>query len=171
MHFDVDLQKCVACAACTVACMDQNDTDITNGERPLRYMYQMETKGNDGGWHVIYMSAACMHCSDCTAMIVCPKHCFSRDTETGFIQLNNTECIHCGRCVRACTFGAVQQYSDKSIHKCDGCIERVKFGLKPACIHACPTGALCLLPDDQKLQEEHSLFANPELLKKSKKWE
>ena len=102
MRFDVDLQKCVACAACTVACMDQNDTDIRRGELPLRYMYQLETQSDDGTWHVVYMSAACMHCPDCASMRVCPTKCFSRDETTGLVRLDTSECIRCGRCVQGC---------------------------------------------------------------------
>ena len=30
----------------------------------------------------------------------------------------------------------------EKVEKCNGCIERIKAGLQPACVHSCPTGAL-----------------------------
>ena len=36
--------------------------------------------------------------------------------------------------------------------KCDGCVERVKLGMKPACVKVCPFGALQLLPEEEYQQ-------------------
>ena len=171
MHFDVDLRKCVACAACTVACMDQNDIDIKNGEHPLRSMYQSESQADDGVWHVVYLSAACMHCADCVPMIRCPQGCFTRNGETGLVLLDTSACVRCGLCVHACSVSAVVRYQDGSIHKCDGCIERIKHGLKPACMHSCPTGALQLIGEKETIPELNSLYNHPEVMKNAQKWE
>lgn len=63
MIFDLDMDRCCACGACAVACMDQNDIEITE-EHPLRKVFAME--GTNG--HA-YISVACMHCEDA------PWHC------------------------------------------------------------------------------------------------
>ena len=34
--FDLDMDKCVACGACAIACMDQNDIKPDEGEKPFR---------------------------------------------------------------------------------------------------------------------------------------
>ena len=42
MIFDLDLDKCCACGACAIACMDQNDVEIEE-ESPLRRIFTVET--------------------------------------------------------------------------------------------------------------------------------
>ena len=37
-----DESKCVDCGACAVACMDQNDTNVTAGELPFRTTFTVE---------------------------------------------------------------------------------------------------------------------------------
>jgi len=33
--------------------------------------------------------------------------------------------------------------------KCDGCVERVKRGMQPACVKVCPFGALSLVSESE----------------------
>ena len=35
-YIDLDLEKCSACGACAVACMDQNDIDLAAGDSCYR---------------------------------------------------------------------------------------------------------------------------------------
>jgi len=46
----------------------------------------------------------------------------------------------------ACPFGAPKFAEDGKMAKCDFCHERMENGLKPACVLACPTGALDVGP-------------------------
>lgn len=169
MYLDLDIRKCVVCAACTVACMDQHDTDLKAGEMPLRAMYQFESQSADGAWHVTYLSASCMHCDECTAAAACRAGCFARDEQTGLMQLDSAQCLRCGACVKACPFHAVVRYADGRAHKCDGCMARVRAGMEPACVRSCPTGALQWR--GEPLAAEHSLRAQPQLMEKAERWE
>ena len=37
-----DSEKCSACGACALACMDQNDIDIPAGEQPFRNTFTLD---------------------------------------------------------------------------------------------------------------------------------
>ena len=68
-----DPERCCACHACSVACMDQNDTDVEAGELPLRRVFNEEL-----GCDVLdcaYLSAACAHCDDAPCVMACPVGC------------------------------------------------------------------------------------------------
>ena len=40
---DLDLEKCCACSACAIACMDQNDIDLQKAI-PFRFAFELEEK-------------------------------------------------------------------------------------------------------------------------------
>ena len=82
-YIDLDLEKCSACGACAVACMDQNDIDIQT-EIPFRHVFMADKNGIHGK-EPIYASLACMHCSDAPCVISCPVGCLSKDGDTGFM--------------------------------------------------------------------------------------
>ncbi len=160
---DLDIQKCSACGACAIACMDQNDLDMTGGASPFRVVSDLEEK--NGGFQ--YYSIACFHCEDAPCISACPCNCLKKDEETGFTVYDNTNCIGCHSCAMACPFGAPCYGKNGKMIKCDGCVTRVKMGLEPACVNNCPTGALTCIDKEElkKVKTEHSLRAVMELQK------
>lgn len=136
-------ERCVACGACAVACMDQNDIQVQDGAQPFRRSYQIDYHA-DGNPHIGYFSAACEHCDDAPCIDACPSNCISKDAETGFTVYDNTNCIGCRSCSMACPHGAPVMDLNGKMSKCDGCNERVKAGLSPACVAVCPFDALKL---------------------------
>ncbi|MCF0228191.1 MAG: 4Fe-4S dicluster domain-containing protein [Parasporobacterium sp.] len=141
INFYADL--CVACGACSVACMDQNDIDTEKGDQPYRRAYQTDYT-DSGEKHIGYFSASCRHCDDAPCIAACPSGCLFKDPETGFTVYDTTNCIGCRSCSMACPHGAPAVASTGKMAKCYGCNERVKAGLKPACVAVCPFGALKL---------------------------
>ncbi|MBR3004656.1 MAG: 4Fe-4S binding protein [Lachnospiraceae bacterium] len=149
--FTFDQDQCCACGCCVVACTDQNDIDLRCGDIPFRKTFDDEFATADGHYSA-YISAACMHCVDAPCITACPVGCISKDPETGFTVYDNTNCIGCKSCAMACPFGAPRyRHSDGKMVKCDGCNERVKAGLKPACVKACPFGALDCVDEEEYL--------------------
>ena len=133
-------EKCMACGACAIACMDQCDVNIETGERPLRRVTQTETDGVRR-----FFSVSCLHCADAPCAAACPKGCLWHDAELGLTLYDNENCIGCRACARACPVDAptfVTADGKIKMKKCDGCAERVRVGLTPACVRACPVGAL-----------------------------
>lgn len=160
---DLDITKCSACGACAVACMDQNDLDITAGVSPFRVVKDLEE--TCGCYD--YYSIACFHCEDAPCIDACPCNCLKKDAETGFTVYDNTNCIGCHSCAMACPFGAPSYNTEGKMIKCDGCAERVKHGLEPACVNNCATGALRLLEevDLEDIGAERSLYKKMKGLK------
>ena len=128
-------EKCAGCSVCAIACMDKNDFDPAVGGGPFRRAGETETDGV-----FTQFSVACTHCGAC--IDACPQGCITRDETTGFVLCDSENCIGCCACLNACPSGEPKFDSAGKMHKCDGCMERVQAGLAPACVRACPTGAL-----------------------------
>ena len=135
--FDLDLERCVGCYSCVVACMDQNDVDPVAAGYMWRDVSTLAAKGN-----IQYASLACMHCEDAPCVVACPTGAIFVDGETSFVDTDNSKCIGCHSCVMACPFGAPKYDADGKMEKCNGCSIRVENGLIPACVRICPTKAL-----------------------------
>ena len=141
--FDIDLDRCVGCYACVVACMDQNDIipDDKNGTENTDFMWR-DVTSLSGKDKIQYVSLACMHCDDAPCAIACPTGAVFRDAESCFVEYEKSKCIGCHSCVMACPFGAPKFDGDGKMEKCTGCAIRVENGLIPACVRICPTRAL-----------------------------
>ena len=147
--FDLDMDKCVACGACAIACMDQNDIWPDRGDKPFRTVGTLEPFPGSG--RIGYFSIACMHCDDAPCIIACPVCCIKKDVDTGLTVYDNSLCICCHSCAMACPIGAPNYDKDGKMCKCKGCEERVKNNLQPACVRICPTGALtCKTREEQE---------------------
>ena len=135
MEFFVDMQRCIGCHACEMACAECE----TNGETSMihiHYVARAET--------IQTTVQVCMHCEDPICANVCPADAITKD-EYGIVHTADTsKCIGCANCVIGCPFG-VPQIPDQSamlMMKCNMCYDRTSTGLKPMCATVCPSGAL-----------------------------
>lgn len=99
IYLDIDL--CVGCGACSVACMDQNDVYPEKGQTAFRRIYQVE-EGQFPNASIMYVSAACMHCEDAPCVMGCPTGAITKDGSTGVVGVNRALCIGCHSCAMAC---------------------------------------------------------------------
>ena len=154
-------EKCCACGACAVACMDQNDVDVLHGEKGYRAVYEYEDAGGAMG-ECTYLSISCRHCADAPCVAGCPTGCLSKEPSTGMTVAERSRCIGCHSCAMACPFG-IPRFSagDGKVLKCDGCFVRLTCGLQPACVRACAFGALTCVDEAEfrRLEENHAISA------------
>ncbi len=137
----LDMSRCVGCGACVVACQDQNDLFPEQGMPAFRRMYQIEDGGPSGSV-IHYLTVSCRHCEDSPCLIGCPTGAIFRDEQTGAVLVDQARCIGCHSCALACPFGVPRYDADDLMRKCTLCHGRVRESLKPACVKACPFGAL-----------------------------
>ena len=132
---------------CAVACMDQNDFDPKTGSAPFRTVFETEHMEEKPAFH--HYSVACMHCDNAPCITACPVQCLRKDPETNLTVYDNTRCIGCHSCAMACPFGAPSFNAQGKMEKCNGCYVRLQYGLQPACVRVCPTGALRMVTEEE----------------------
>ncbi len=156
----IDLDRCVGCNACTVACK------IENGTPPDHYWARVYTEetGTFPETKTTYVPALCNHCADAPCVTVCPTGA-SHTREDGIVLVNDKICIGCRACMMACPYsnrfflrnGALETgyhgertdyedykwslFTEGTVTKCTFCAHRVDDGLLPACVVTCPTEA------------------------------
>ena len=136
----VDIRKCYACLGCVVECSYRQagagPSDPLNWEILSQAACEVEAIGNEP------VPLVCNHCEDAPCIAVCPTGATHREVEGGPVLLAAERCIGCKACVMACPFGMARLRQDgTSVIKCDLCQDRLREGLLPVCVEACPTGA------------------------------
>lgn len=112
----IDLDKCVACQGCSIACRFENNTPAVKPNeaikgRTIRWndVFPMpinpdsapkETSGDT----IRYMTRPCMHCDNPPCIKVCPVQATYADAE-GLVRQNYERCIGCRFCTVACPYG------------------------------------------------------------------
>jgi len=111
-----------------------------------------EVSDGNGGVKWIFRHDACMHCTDAACVKVCPSGALHH-TKYGTVALDEAKCIGCKECMFACPFEVPKYDPEKDkIAKCDMCFSRIANDLEPACVKACPTGALLFGDKDKMLK-------------------
>jgi len=166
----VDLNRCVGCQTCTIACKHANDTlpgvqwrsvlDVEHGTFPD---VQRE-----------FLVVGCQHCAEPSCVPVCPSGATAQRAD-GMVTMDYDLCIGCGYCAVSCPYQArsivheqrwyygVETLQEMAVahderigvaQKCTFCIERVDEGLalghkpgvdldySPACAASCVASAI-----------------------------
>ncbi len=143
----IDVTRCVGCEQCVAACVRANgldaraaDADRANGADGLsanRLCTVQELEGR-------FVRRSCLHCAEPSCVAACLVGGIVK-TAQGPVVYDRDKCIGCRYCMLACPTH-VPRYEWSSTHpymrKCSMCFDRLARGEEPACVAACPRGAL-----------------------------
>ena len=162
----IDLERCVGCHACTIACKAEWDVPVEFGRN---WVYRIGPLMINGEMAATYYPGLCNHCAEPVCVPECPadlvEMTFSdprtgekkimevaatwKDPFDGTVQVDKDRCLGCGACADACPYNARyinpnltdELSEDGKIDKCTYCKPRIEAGEEPACVQTCITGA------------------------------
>lgn len=146
-RFGFNMNACIGCHSCEVACSEQNGLpagtawrrvgEIEGGEHPTTRRFNL--------------SMSCNHCLEPACLEGCPTNAYEK-LANGVVAHHAEDCIGCQYCTWNCPYSVPAFQPDRRIvTKCDMCQPRLGEGLAPACVSACPTNAITIerfVPDE-----------------------
>jgi formate dehydrogenase iron-sulfur subunit len=137
-RFAFDMNACIGCHSCEVACAEQNGLpegtvwrrvgEVEGGEHPHTRRF--------------HLSMSCNHCVEPACLEGCPTNAYEK-LANGVVAHHADDCIGCQYCTWNCPYSVpVFQPDRRIVTKCDMCLPRLGEGLAPACVAACPTRAI-----------------------------
>jgi formate dehydrogenase iron-sulfur subunit len=151
----IDVSRCIGCKACQSACMEWNDLrgevgqnlgyytnprDLDDQTWTLMRFYEENIQGS---LQWLILKDGCLHCADPGCLKACPAPGAIVQYSNGIVDFHQEQCIGCGYCISGCPFNVPRiRKEDAKAYKCTLCSDRVSVGLEPACVKACPTGAI-----------------------------
>ncbi len=137
-RFHFDALKCVGCRCCEVACNEQN-----NNPADIKWRRVGEMEGGEfPAFTQLLNSMSCNHCIDPECLKGCPTNSYIK-FENGIVYHDDDACIGCQYCTWNCPYQVPVFNEDRGIvTKCHMCHERLEEGQSPACVQACPAGAI-----------------------------
>jgi len=138
-RFHFDAVACVGCRCCEVACNEQN-----NNPADIKWRRVGEMEGGEfPAFTQLLNSMSCNHCIDPECLKGCPTNSYIKIDKTGIVVHDDDTCIGCQYCTWNCPYGVPVFHEERNIvTKCHMCHERLDEGQSPACVQACPAGAI-----------------------------
>lgn len=100
----IDLQKCVGCGACAIACKTENNTQIRARGQSFNWAdFVYKTEGKFPNMKFTALPVRCNHCDEPACVQACPEPKALYKTEEGITMYNKRYCL--GQTCRKCHTG------------------------------------------------------------------
>jgi Fe-S-cluster-containing dehydrogenase component len=142
----IDLDMCIGCEGCIIACKVENSLDKICGVRvdTVGGAHKDTPQGKFPNLSMYYLPVHCMHCSNPSCMDACPEEAIYKRPD-GIVIIDQDKCNGCQACIPACPYGALIYDDDRNaIIKCILCHHRIDQGLEPFCVICCEAEAIFL---------------------------
>jgi len=155
----IDLDRCIGCKGCAIACKSEFDTRVGVFRSQVIY----HEKGEYPNAEREFLPWLCNHCENPPCVKVCPVAPIDAEFNgvkfrkratykrpDGVILVDQDRCIGCGLCLRHCpynvrSFDPVKKAGgnpeENPADKCTFCEHRVEKGLVPSCVNTCQARA------------------------------
>ncbi len=157
--FSIDLERCVGCQSCVIACKAENGTP-----RNIHWMRVLEREEGEFPYaERTFTPVRCNHCANPPCVAACPTGAFVQ-RDDGIVWVNQDVCIGSMACLTACPYyvpfrwdGGDGYFGEEltpyeelkyalfkpgTAQKCHFCYHRLDEERPPACVESCPADAL-----------------------------
>ena len=135
-----DLNRCVGCLACSVACKAVNNVPIGSYWNKVVRVGPNPIPGGSGQYPDVYMyflPISCQHCENPECVKVCPTEA-SHIRDDGTVQIDKSKCIGCQFCAMSCPYGVrYLNEEERVVEKCTLCEQKLSQGELPQCVSQC----------------------------------
>ena len=134
-----DLNRCVGCLGCSVACKVVNGVEIGSfWNKVLRIGPFPDSEGAQfPDVYTYFLPVTCQHCENPACVKVCPTGA-SQKLEDGTVQIDKEKCIGCQFCAMACPYGVrYLNETERVVEKCTLCEQKIAQGELPQCVAQC----------------------------------
>ena len=142
----IDLERCIGCQTCRIACKVENSLNTGSGIRvdTIGGAYQDTPKGKYPNLSMSYLPVPCMHCGEPPCMDACPEEAIYKRKD-GIVLVDEEKCTGCQLCIPACPYDALTYDDHRDVlWKCTLCRHRIDEGLEPFCVVCCGIEAIFL---------------------------
>lgn len=133
-----DVKKCMGCKSCEMACAVAHSAcgELFKAlEEEVLSLPRVKVFASEGKNYPV----SCRNCRDPKCVDACMAAALVFDKQKGMVEHNEKRCVGCWMCVMVCPYSAIRpNLKTKMPIRCDKCKDKEE----PACVKACPTGAI-----------------------------